>query len=109
MSLNNMVLLIGYVGQDVRVQKNTDGTKKVVLRIATHEPDANKAGTQQWLTTWHDVVAWDEIASLAERSFVKGSRIRVNGRICYHTYPDKTGHIRYVTEIKAEYIQNLDR
>lgn len=109
MSLNNMVMLIGYVGQDIRVQTTSSGLKKVTLRIATHEPNQSKGGEQKWLTTWHNVIAWDEIASVAERSFVKGSRIRVNGRIQYCTYPDKAGHTRYVTEIKAEYLQNLDR
>jgi len=109
MNLNNMVMLIGYVGKDVRLQKTPNGSSKVVLRIATHEPHTNNTGEKTWLTTWHNVVAWDEMAALAERSFVKGSRIRVNGRICYCKYPDRHGHIRYVTEIKAEYIQNLDR
>jgi single-strand DNA-binding protein len=55
------------------------------------------------------VVAWDKVAAYAENNFVKGSRILVDGQIIYRTYPDRQGHLRYVTEIKANSLQNLDR
>jgi len=109
MSLNNMVMLIGYVGQDVQAKQTPSGSKKVVLRVATHEPGSKKSASGTWVTTWHNVVAWDKTAEHAEQNLIKGSRIRVNGRICYGKYVDHKGHTRYVTEIKAEYIQNLDR
>ena len=104
-----MVLLIGYVASDLRIKKLQGGTKQVRIRMATHEHVKDKAGQNLQRTTWHDIVAWDTVAELAERSFVKGSHIRVNGSILYRTYDDQSGHKRYVTEIKAEYLQNLDR
>jgi len=107
MSLNNMVILIGYVGKDLRTQQIQTG-KKVRIRVATLEY-AGKEVQGHAVTTWHDVVAWDKIAEVAERSFVKGSKIRVHGRIIHRTYHDNTGHKRYITEIKAHYLQNLDR
>lgn len=100
-------MLIGYVGQDVQTIKTSNGCKRVALRVATHEPA--KSSIDKWITTWHNVVAWDKAAEHAERSLVKGSRVRINGRITYGTYLDQKGHTRYVAEIKAEYIQNLDR
>ena len=107
MSLNNTVILIGYVGKDLETKQIQAG-KKVRIRVATHERNS-KQGQGSFITTWHDVIAWDKVAEQAERSFVKGSKIRINGRIIYRTYNDHTGHKRYVTEIKAEYLQNLDR
>ncbi|MEP7375690.1 MAG: single-stranded DNA-binding protein [Chitinophagaceae bacterium] len=109
MSLNNMVILIGYVGQHIQAKTTSKGSKMVLLRLATHEPGNKKSETNTWLTTWHNVIAWDKTAEHAEQSLVKGSRVLIKGRICYSKYVDRQDHTRYLTEIKAEYIQNLDR
>jgi len=55
------------------------------------------------------VIAWDRKAEYAERSFVKGSKILVDGCISYRTYLDSTGHTRYVTDIVAYSLINPDR
>lgn len=101
-------MLIGYVGQHLKTSETPNGTKKVMLRVATHEIDSknkNKGDN----TTWHNVIAWGGLADLAASNFVKGSRIRVHGSICYRHYQNKEGHTRHITEIKAEFLQNLDR
>ena len=61
------------------------------------------------VTTWHDVVAWEKNAEAAENNFIKGSHILVEGQIVYRTYEDHAGHTRYITEIKAQTLMNLDR
>lgn len=104
----NSVLLVGYVGKDL-IQKTVSGDKKIMLRVATHHSRKNKDGKVNYSSTWHDVVAWDEVAEYAQDNFVKGSRILVRGMIQYRTYADLHGHTRYVTEIKATSLQNLDR
>lgn len=106
---NNRVLLIGYVGKDLSAKKLENGTKRIVIRIATHHQRKNETGEKTYCTIWHDVVAWNHIAEIAERSFVKGSKIMVEGSIEYRTYPDNTDHIRYVTQIRATSLMNLDR
>ncbi|MBI3139805.1 MAG: single-stranded DNA-binding protein [Sphingobacteriales bacterium] len=106
---SNRVTLIGYVGKDLSALKTGKGSKRISIRMATHYPIKNEKGETVWLTTWHDVVAWDNMAEFAERSMVKGSRIIVDGSIEYRTFPDKQGHIRYYTQIKAHSIMNLDR
>jgi single-strand DNA-binding protein len=107
MSLNNMVMLIGYVGQHLKMSKTANGIKRLTIRVATH--DVSKGEKQRRETTWHDVIAWGGLADLAASNFVKGSRIRVHGSICYRSFPGKEGHTRYIAEIKAEFLQNLDR
>lgn len=104
----NSVLLVGYVGKDL-TPKTISGDKKIALRVSTHHSWKNKDGKLNYHSTWHDVVAWDEVAEYAEQNFVKGSRILVRGMIQYRTYADHHGHTRYVTEIKATSLQNLDR
>jgi single-strand DNA-binding protein len=102
----NTVILIGYVGSHLAGKSLSHGDKKVLIRVATHQK-SNVGNTS--ITTWHNVVAWDKVAAYAENNFVKGSRILVDGQIIYRTYPDRQGHLRYVTEIKANSLQNLDR
>jgi len=105
----NSVILIGYVGKDLITRNLENGSKRVALRIATHYAKKDSHGEKLYLTVWHDVVAWDRTAEYAERNLVKGSRIMVDGSIAYRTYPDKQKHIRYVTQITAHSLMNLDR
>lgn len=105
----NNVQLIGFVGQHLAERTIPSGNKKVMLRVATHQAWKDKEGKLNVVSSWHNVVAWDGLAQYAERSFVKGSRILVEGMIVYRTYPDLLGHTRYVTEIRATALQNLDR
>ncbi len=105
---NNTVQLIGYVGNDLHVLYGTT-SKKVLIRIATHDKYNDASGEQMEVTAWHDIAAWGEIAEFAERSFVKGSHILVQGRLVHRTYDDLSGHKRYITEINADHLENLDR
>lgn len=105
----NHVTLIGYVAKDLTTTQLPDGTKQVRLRVSTHYNTTTKTGEKIRHTQWHDVVAWNKTAEYAGKSFVKGSRIIVHGSIEYYTYPDKTGHLRYQTQIKASSLMNLDR
>ena len=106
---SNHVTLIGYVGSHLLTRKLENGSRRVAIRMATHYSTKNKSGEKDYHTIWHDVVAWDNIAEFAERNLVKGSRILVEGSITYRTYPDKQGHVRYVTLIRANSVMNLDR
>ncbi|MEO7049975.1 MAG: single-stranded DNA-binding protein [Ferruginibacter sp.] len=102
----NSVLLLGYVGNHLISKILSTGDKKVLIRVATHQ---KIKGQKYHITTWHNIVAWDKIGAFAENNFVKGSRILVDGEIIYRTYPDQSGHLRYITEIKANSLENLDR
>jgi single-strand DNA-binding protein len=105
---NNTVQLIGYVGNHLRILQRPSG-KKIILRVATHDRYKNSAGEQKVNTVWHEVAAWNEVGQMAENSFVKGSHILVQGRLLHRTYLDQSGHVRYVTEIAADHLENLDR
>lgn len=105
----NSVLLIGYVGQHLKERAVPSGSIKTLLRVATHHSWKDKEGKVIYSSVWHNVAAWDNVGEFARRNFVKGSRIMVEGIIVYRTYPDLEGHIRYITEIRATSLQNLDR
>lgn len=105
---NNTVQLIGYVGNDLRVFQHPT-SKKVVIRVATHDKIKDSSGAEKEITAWHDIAAWNTLGEMAERSFVKGSHILVQGRLVHRTYKDKVGHKRFVTEVNADHLENLDR
>jgi single-strand DNA-binding protein len=106
---NNVVQLFGYVGDSPKIFISKDGVKRAIIRVATHDPIKYGVDKPVYGTTWHEVVAWDKTADLAERSFVKGSKIRVEGTLTYRKYIDKAGVLRDVSEVKADSLHNLDR
>lgn len=105
----NRVLLIGYVGQHLASTKSEKGNHRVGIRMATHYDYKDEKGNKVDRTVWHDVVAWDGTAAYAERSFVKGSKIMVEGMIDYRQFKKRDGKMFYRTEIKALSLMNLDR
>lgn len=106
---NNLVRLIGYIGKNFEAFTASTGKRRLKLRVATHYATTQSDGTKLYHTVWHDVVAWGATAEYAERSFVKGSKVMVEGSIEYRTYSDKTGHTRYITRVTAHSLMNLDR
>ena len=106
---NNRVLLIGYVGEQPATLKMENGTKRVGIRMATHYRHKDDKGGEINHTVWHNVVAWDKTAEYAERSFVKGSKIMVDGCIDYRKFTGRNGIIIYRTHIRAQSLMNLDR
>lgn len=102
-------MLIGYVGQHLTISKTTKGVKRLKIRVATHNVYKGEKKEHRYTTIWHNVIAWGKLADLAATRFVKGSRIRVHGSICYRSFNTKEGCVRHIAEIKAEFLQNLDR
>lgn len=109
MKTQNKVQLIGYVGKDPLIKTTSNGRKLALIRVATDLFFTAVNGNTIKHTTWHDVIVWEKKAEMAANIFITGSHILVEGRIVYRTYEDRTGHTRYVTEIKAESLMNLDR
>ena len=106
---SNRVLLIGYIGNELQSAVAKNGSKRVGLRIATHYPGKSQSGEREFKTVWHDVVSWDSVADYAFSSLVKGSRVMVDGYINYTSFLDHKGHVRYMTQVIAHSVMNLDR
>lgn len=111
MNGKNSVQLIGYVAADPAITNFQNGNKVARLRVATHLLIKKKSDdeVQQYSTDWHTIVAWSHHAVYAERNFLKGSHILVEGKLIYRNYQDKHGVKRSVTEIVASTLTNLDR
>jgi single-strand DNA-binding protein len=93
-SLRNRVTLIGNLGQDPE-----KGKKVAHFTLATTEGFKNADGQKVNETTWHNIVAWNGLAEVAERFLKKGREVAVEGRIVYRSYEDKKGITKNITEI----------
>jgi len=98
-SLKNRVQLIGRLGQDPETKTTESGKKVTHFTLATDDGYKNSDGQKVNETTWHNIVAWNGLADLADKYLKKGREVAVEGRIVYRTYEDKKGTTRYITEI----------
>jgi single-strand DNA-binding protein len=101
----NQVILIGNVGKDTEVRTLDSGIKVATFSLATSEGGYSKQdGTEvPEKTQWHNVVAWRNLATLAEKVAKKGEKITVIGSISYREY-EKDGVKRSSTDIIADNI-----
>ena len=97
----NKALLIGNLGSDPEIRTTTDGTKVAGLSVATNRNWTDRDGQAQERTEWHRVVAWANVAEIAEQFLSRGDRVYIEGEIQYRSYEDRDGATRYVTEIRA--------
>jgi single-strand DNA-binding protein len=105
----NKAILVGNVGKDPEVRHLEGGTSVARFTLATSETYKNKSGEQVKNTEWHNIVAWRQLAELAEKYIRKGSQIYVEGKISNRQYDDKDGNKRYISEIVADNIRLLGR
>ena len=106
-TLNNKVQLIGNLGKDPEVKELDGGRKVAKFSLATTESYKNDAGEKISETSWHNIVAWNGLASIAEKYLAKGREVAVEGRITYRNYEDKDGQKKYFTEIILSQIHLL--
>jgi single-strand DNA-binding protein len=100
----NKVTLIGNPGI-----KMLEGNIKVAkFSLATTESYKDKDGNVQSETEWHSVVAWRNLAEIAQKYLKKGSTIYLEGKIKTRNYEDKDGNKKYVTEIIADNFMMLN-
>jgi single-strand DNA-binding protein len=98
-SLSNRVTLIGNLGQDPETKTTETGKKVTHFTLATKDGYKNNEGQRITETTWHNIVAWNGLADVADKFLKKGKEVAVEGRIVYRNYEDKKGVTKYITEI----------
>ena len=105
----NKVILVGNVGKDPEIRHLQGGASVATITLATSERYKDRNGESRELTEWHTIIAWRQLADLAENYIRKGSQIFVEGRIRSRSWDDQNGQKRYVTEIQADSIQLLGK
>lgn len=104
----NHIQLIGYLGKDPQFIKFKTGKEMARLRMAT-DTYVHEAGERKKYTEWHTIKIWGPQVERIRNYLIKGSHVLVDGRLGYSSYTDKDGQTRYFTEIRANYLVDLDR
>ena len=106
---NNIITLIGNVGNEPEMRILKNGTKLSTFSLAVTDNYKDKDGQWQKKTEWHDCVAWAKVADLVERRVNKGSFLLIKGQLVYNRWEDKNGSKRKDARIKVENILFLER
>ena len=98
----NKVLLLGHLGDNIKMHYFEGGNCIGRFPIATNEEYTNKAtGERITNTEWHNVVVRNKLAELCEKYTAKGDKVYVEGRLKTRQWQDESGNKRYTTEIHA--------
>ena len=96
----NKVMLIGNLGDEVKMHHFDGGGCIGRFPIATNESYINKAtGEKVSNTEWHNVVIKNKAAEVCEKYLKKGDKIYVEGKIKTRKWQSEDGIQRYSTEI----------
>ena len=98
----NKVMLIGHLGDEVKMHYFEGGGCVGRFPLATNETYTNKQTNERVSNTeWHNVVVRNKGAEICEKYLSKGDRIYVEGRIKTRKWQDDSGNDRYSTEIQC--------
>ena len=96
----NKVILIGHLGDEVKMHYFEGGNSIGRFPIATNETYTNKqTGEKVTTTEWHNIVVRNKLAEICEKYLSKGDKIYCEGRIKTRQWEGEDGTKRYTTEI----------
>ena len=96
----NKVMLIGHLGDDVKMHYFDGGGCVGRFPLATNESYTNKSsGEKVTQTEWHNIIVRNKAAEICEKYIGKGDKIYVEGRLKTRKWQDQEGKDRYSTEI----------
>ncbi len=96
---DNRVQLLGFLGQEVDLRELSQGNKLARLSLATGDFKKAANGQTERVTTWHNLVAWGQLAVDMSENLAKGQKVFVEGKIVYRQYETKSGEKRSQTDI----------
>lgn len=96
----NKVMLIGHLGEDVKMHYFEGGGSIGRFPLATNETYTNKQTNERITNTeWHNIVVRNKAAEICEKYLSKGDRVYIEGRLKTRKWQDDKGNDRYSTEI----------
>ena len=98
----NKVMLIGHLGDEVKIHRFEDGGCVGRFPLATNETYMNKQTNERVSNTeWHNIVLRNKAAEICEKYLSKGDKVYIEGRIKTRKWQDDKGNDRYSTEINC--------
>ena len=98
----NKVMLIGHLGDEVKMHYFDGGNCIGRFQLATNEVYINKTTNEKITSTeWHTLVVRNKAAELCEKYLSKGDKIYVEGRLKSRQWQTEDGSTKYTTEIQV--------
>ncbi|TDU43204.1 single-strand binding protein [Gelidibacter sediminis] len=98
----NKVMLIGHLGDDVKMHYFDDKNCVGRFPLATNETYTSKQTNERITNTeWHNIVVRNKAAEICEKYLSKGDKVYIEGRIKTRKWNDDKGIERYSTEIQC--------
>jgi len=99
----NKVMLIGNLGDEVKMHYFEDGGCIGRFPIATSETYTSKqTGERTTNTDWHNIVVRNKAAEICEKYLGKGDKVYVEGRLKNRQWQGDDGNTRYSTEVHVQ-------
>ncbi len=99
----NKVMLIGHLGDAVKMHYFEGGNCIGRFPIATNESYTNKqTGERVTNTDWHNIVVRNKAAEICEKYLSKGDKVYVEGRLKNRQWQGEDGNTRYTTEVHVQ-------
>jgi len=98
----NKVILIGHLGDELKMHYFEGGNCIGRFPLATNESYTNKqTGEKITNTDWHNIVVRNKLAEICEKYLTKGDKIYCEGRLKNRQW-EQDGIKRYSTEVQVE-------
>ena len=98
----NKVMLIGHLGDEVKLHYFDDKNCVGRFPLATNETYTNKQTNERVTNTeWHNIVVRNKAAEICEKYLSKGDKVYIEGRIKTRKWQDDKGMDRFSTEIQC--------
>ena len=98
----NKVMLIGHLGDEVKMHYFEGGNCIGRFPLATNETYTSKQTNERITNTeWHNIVVRNKGAEICEKYLSKGDKVYIEGRLKTRKWQDESGTERYSTEIQC--------
>ena len=99
----NKVMLIGHLGDDVKIKHFDNGGCIARFPLATNESYTNKTTNEKVTNTdWHNIVVRNKAAEVCEKYLSKGDKVYVEGKLRTRKWQGDDGADRYTTEVNVD-------
>ena len=99
----NKVMLIGHLGDDIKMHYFDGGGCVGRFSLATNETYNDKSsGEKVTNTDWHNILVRNKAAEICQKYLSKGDKVYLEGRLKTRKWTAENGQDRYTTEVNVD-------
>ena len=93
---------MGYLAADPETKSTPAGQTVTTFKVATNRDWKSSDGEKHEAADFHKIVAWRKLGEVCGEYLKKGSGVYLEGRLSNHSFKDKEGKNKLITEIVAD-------